>query len=87
MGAVTENEVEQIVNRTVLKTLTSLGVDMSTPEAVLAVQADFAHIRKQREGAEEIAKWIKRSFVTTLVGGGLWALWEGIKLAIRAKSG
>lgn len=46
------------------------------------LQADLAWLRRQRLATEDIAKWIRRGFVTTVLSGVLYLLWEGLKLAL-----
>jgi hypothetical protein len=82
-----EDEIRKVVKHTVHETLTTLGVDVSSPEAILAMQADHAYLRRAREGADEVAKWVKRAAIGVGTTGGLWALWEGIKIGARTKGG
>lgn len=79
-----EQEVRQIVRETVHETLTTLGLDVADPEAVLAAQADFAYLRRSRRGAEEIGKWIRRGAIGVAVTGFAALLWEGFKAALKA---
>lgn len=80
-------EIEDVVNRSVLKTLTALGVDASSPEAIVQAQVDFAYLRRSRRGAEEVAKWMKRTIVTAAVSGAGAMLWVGFADAIKRKLG
>ncbi len=62
------------------QTLKGLGVDVDHP---LAMQRDFQHLRKSREGVEQTRKVIKRSaigaVITVVVPGAIYALWEAWK--------
>lgn len=83
----TEDAVRRIVRETVLETLTTLGLDVSEPEKIIAVQADMAYLRKSRIGADEVMKWAKRSLLGTALAAITYATWDGIVAAIRAKLG
>jgi hypothetical protein len=83
----TEDEVRKIVQQSVHETLTTLGMDVSDPEAVLALQADHAYLRRSRLGADEVAKWVKRGVITAGTSGLLYTAWEGFKGALRLKGG
>lgn len=81
----TSTEIEIIVVKAVRQTLMTLGVDLSTSAEVRAVQSDFAYMRRQRIGAENIAEWFKKSIVVIIASGALYALWAGIRLALAGK--
>lgn len=78
-------EIEIIVDKAVRKTFITLGADLEDNSSVLALQKDFAFIRAQRIGGEKMADRVRATGVAAIAGGGLYALWEGIKLALRAK--
>jgi hypothetical protein len=77
---VTHQEIEDIVKRATLETLAALGFDTSKP---LDLQADMAHLRKWRKSVEQIERVGWGAIVTTLIGGGLGALWLGFKDLIQ----
>lgn len=54
MATLDRDEVHQIVVATVEETLLRMGVDVSTPEAVKGLQADFLFVRRQRKAAEAL---------------------------------
>lgn len=64
-----------------------LGYDIADPEERRALQADFAHMRRAREGAEEVARIVRRSALMVAIGGLLWVIWEGLRLALRVETG
>jgi len=72
----TRDEVEQVAEMAVLKTLTSLGIDVRRPTEA---QADFQALREWRL----LMKAMRRALLTALIGvtasGALAALWIGIK--------
>lgn len=81
----TDTEIRIVVKMAVRDTLEEMGLDLSTPEARASARADFAYMRRQRLGGERIADWAKHSVIAAFVGGGLWAIWQGIKFALTAK--
>lgn len=44
---------------------------------------DLVYLRRQREGSQQLAAWIRKGAVMAAVSGSLWALWEGLKAGIR----
>lgn len=81
---VDREEARQIVR----ETLRELGID---PEDFQGHQRDMAFVRKQREGAEQVAVWGKRACIMTGIGafgsGVAWLVVEVIKMVFRAKGG
>lgn len=79
----TATEIEIIVNKSVRHTLTTLGIDLNDVDDLRSVQADFLYMRKLRLGAEDLGKLVKKSVITAIVMGGLYAFWAGFMMAIR----
>lgn len=52
LATLDRDEVQEIVRATVSETLLRMGADVSTPEAVKGLQADFMFVRRQRRAAE-----------------------------------
>jgi len=50
-----------------------------------ATQRDFAYMRAQRLGGERMAENVRKTGIAVIAGGLLWALWEGIKIALATK--
>lgn len=77
-------ETRQIVR----ETLRELGID---PEDFRGHQRDMAFVRRQREGAEQVARWSKRACIVTSVGaiasGFIWLVIEVVKMVFRSKGG
>ncbi len=84
-SVLTSTEISIVVKMAVRDTLEELGLDLSTPGARSNARADFAYMRNHRVGSEKIIELAKRSAVLAFVGGILWAVWEGVKLALTAK--
>lgn len=74
-------EVEEIVRATLL----ALGIDVDDPKENRHIKADFLYLRKQRLGSEEIARIAKKSAITVAIGGLLWTLLQGFKIALTMK--
>lgn len=72
---------EQAVSRMLL----ALGVDASDPEAVIAMQADFKHLRSWRESTEAVKRHSLKAAVTVIVTAGLGAVL--VFFGIRATTG
>lgn len=77
---VDRDETRQIVR----ETLRELGID---PEDFRGHQRDMAFVRRQREGAEQVTRWTKRTCVGLLVSGFVWLVYEGVRSALRIKGG
>lgn len=59
-----DNELEAVAKAAVKETFLALGVDVSDPQAVIDMQADFRHLRAWRESTEAV----KRKALLTAVG-------------------
>lgn len=59
-----------VIRSTVEETLLSLGVDVSSPEAIVAMQRDFQHLRAWRAASEEMQRksiwWLLATFFAGL---------------------
>lgn len=75
---------ETLVRETVHETLTGLGFDLRDPTGI---QADVAYLRKARRGSEQVANIAKRTCIGVVCSGGLWAMWEGIKVGLGIRGG
>ena len=78
MRAVADDAAEKAVRRMLL----TLGVDTEAEGAVLAVQADFAFIRRQREAAVAMRRHAVTAVFTMLttagIGLGAW-FWTALR--------
>ncbi len=72
--------IREAVRDGIEEALTKYGVDTSNPHAM---QSDLLHLRKSRQGSEEVTKWIKRSSITVFISGLIVTLWQGIKQMIH----
>lgn len=81
---VSETALRRIVQESIRDAMGSYGIDTENPRAS---QADLLHLRKARIGSEELSKIAKRTAMGIALSAGTWALWEGVKIAIRQKTG
>lgn len=67
------DEIREIANeaaeQTIKKLFLTLGVDISDPDAILATQRDFQHMRVWRESSDAIKRHSLKTIVTVLVTG------------------
>jgi len=77
-----DDDIRSIVRETVRETLIELGLDVSTPEEVVRRQADFAYLRKAREGAEDLRRIARGSAVGIALSALAYGLWAGLKTTI-----
>lgn len=59
------------------------GVDISDARSVKTFQADLHFVARQRRGAEEASRWIRRGVVMAFISGLVWAVWQGLKVALK----
>jgi hypothetical protein len=62
---------EEAAEKTVAKMLLALGVDASDPEAVIAMQNDFRHLRAWREASDTVKRHSLKTAVSVLVTGAV----------------
>ena len=74
----TEAEIEIIVERTVKKTLLTMGIDTSNP---METQRDFKSLRDWRRSSEAMQTYGFRTAISILVAGILGAIWLGLQNA------
>lgn len=75
--------IEEAVRQTLLK----LGVDVSTPEAVLDAQRDFKHLRDWRKTVETMNLRLLFVLLSTAAAGFGVAFWHGLKALLTTKGG
>jgi hypothetical protein len=76
---ITNSEVrdiaEQVARATVKEFFLALGVNADDPDAVIAVQKDFAHLRAWREASDTVKRKGLGAAVTIVVTGLLGLIW------------
>ena len=75
----TESELENLVERTVLHTFERFGID---PDDPIEVQKDFSFIRDWRKSVKAVRSKALITAVSILVAGAVAALWLGFKTII-----
>ncbi len=78
----TDEQIRRVVRQTVRETLIELGLDVSSPDEIVRRQADFAYLRKAREGAEDLRRIARRSAVGIALSALAYALWVGFKAMV-----
>jgi hypothetical protein len=66
---------EQVAQATVKEFFLALGVNADDPDAVIAVQKDFAHLRAWREASDTVKRKGLGAAVTIIVTGLLGLVW------------
>lgn len=77
----TESQLKQLMEEAVTDALVKLGVDTQAP---LEMQKDFQHLREWREATHTLQKRGLTVIMTTLITGGLAALYLGIKMMLSS---
>lgn len=62
---------EVAAEKGIQKAFLAIGIDTSDPEAIIKMQADFAHLRTWRESTEAVKRKAYLTAVGVLVAGGL----------------
>lgn len=70
------NDVDEVVLRTIATILTSFGIE---EEDRAEIRADFIHLRRWRKSVEQAQSYGLRAIVTVIVGGVIGAFWLGIR--------
>lgn len=78
---------KEAAQETVKQLFERLDVDLDDPSDIRDLRADLAYSRRARVGSQKVTDHAKRALITAAVGGALYALWEGVRAAVRAKGG
>lgn len=78
----TKDDIEEIVKKTIVTTLTSLGIVAHNDEQIAELRKDFEYTRAWRQAIQKGTKtgWI--TFVTVSVTGLLGALYIGVRMVL-----
>lgn len=76
----TQDELEDLIEKTVNQTLVKLGVD---PEDPLEVQRDFKFVRDWRKSSEAVKRKALLAAVGIVVTGAIGAILVGIRHALH----
>jgi hypothetical protein len=80
--AMTENEVKEIVSKTVDETLAKMGLNS---EEIYEAQKDFMYLREQRKLHEKISLRVRFIIIGFIISGAIALLVLGVKTAIGIK--
>ena len=83
MATLDRDQVQEIVVATVSETLLRMGVDVSTPDAVKDLQADFLFVRRQRKAAEALKANAMRT-IFWVIGAGALGFISWLAASLRA---
>ena len=78
----TENEVKEIVSKTVDDTLAKMGLNS---EEIYEAQKDFMYLREQRKLHEKISLRVRFIIIGFIISGAIALLVLGVKTAIGIK--
>jgi hypothetical protein len=70
------NEVDEVVLKTIATILTSFGIE---EEDRVELRADFQHLRKWRKSVEQAQSLTFKVVATAIVSGFIGAFWLGVK--------
>lgn len=79
----TPDEARDVVRETVNEVFDRLGVDLTNREQVDEFRLDLQFARRQRKGAEEFGRTVKKASITVTIGAFAWLIWYGIQYAIK----
>jgi|GEM_PF-1171798 len=82
-----EHAVEGMTHKVLTEAFTAMGFDVSTPEKLIQVQVDMAHLRRQRVASEQIGGLVKKTAIVIVIGGILSTLWVGLQNAAQSVGG
>lgn len=73
------NEVDEVVLKTIATILTSFGIEEEDRQEL---RADFQHLRRWRKSVEQAQTYTFKAIVTVIATGFVGAVWLGIKAAL-----
>jgi len=75
--------IENIVDRTIEQTFLKFGIDLSTPEKIVAFQDDLRYVREWRTSMSQVRRAGLTAAIGTLVTGFIAAVLLGIREIIN----
>lgn len=86
----TDREIEELAeraaDRAVDRVFETLGIDLSSIQERRKLRDNLTWVGEFRAGALSANKVAWGTAITAVIGGGLWLLWEGAKVALRLKA-
>jgi hypothetical protein len=79
-----EKLAKMAAKEAVSETFLTLGLDVSTPAAILSVQNQFATLRNLHYSMRQVRNVIIAGVLGAMVSGGVYAFWAGFKASAAA---
>lgn len=73
-------ELEEVISKTVMKTLLNLGLDVSDP---IEMQKDFAHLRAWREATLDVKKKGALTLLGLIITGAAGLFWASFRNSLH----
>jgi len=67
--------------------LTAIGIDVSSSESIIQHQVDSAHLRRHRQGSENLAPHAKKAGIGFTIVAMLGTMWMGLQGIVKVKGG
>lgn len=77
---ISRDELRQLIREAVREELAAVGMRLDDADQQEAVRDDLRFARKMRKSVEGAASRIGMAILAALIGGMLFAMWEGFKL-------
>jgi hypothetical protein len=71
-----QEEIEEIVSKTVIATLSKFGIE---EDEYKELKADFNHLRRWRKSVEQAQSYTFKAVITVIATGVVGAVWLGFK--------
>lgn len=79
----TTPHLEKLIEVTVVKTLLSLGLDVSDPETIIELQKDFAYVRSWRQSVAEVKSKGFLALCGIALTGFVGLMWTAFKSSLH----
>lgn len=84
---ITRAELRELIREAVRDELREVGLRTDDADQAEAIRDDLRFARRMRQSVEATASKIGLVIITSIAGGALLALWEGVKLFQRPTGG
>lgn len=81
--SISRDEAKLVARETVDEVFDRFGVNLSDPESVARFRKNLDFMDKQRTGAEEWGRFVRKALTGGVIGGFLYVVWWGIKAAFN----
>jgi len=79
MAALVKKTAEETAEEVLRRTFLSVGIDMTTPQGIVAAQADMQHLRAWRTSVETVKRQGMLTAVIIITTGFLGLIWTAVK--------